>query len=103
SNSHVTLLQSSVGICACLLLQFAFRLPHAAVDLSRRNHWPGPIMVEEPSSDQGPVLVTVQYVIDPAKVSEFLNALYRYERVRRRDGATRWGIFYDTETSGVYL
>ena len=74
-----------------------------AVDLSPWNHWPGPIMVEEPSSDQGPVLVTVQYVIDPAKVSEFLNALYRYERVRRRDGATRWGIFYDTETSGVYL
>lgn len=60
-------------------------------------------MFEEPSPDQGPVLVTVQYVIDPTMASEFLNQIYKYQRVRRRDGATRWGVFFDTEHPGVYL
>jgi hypothetical protein len=60
-------------------------------------------MFEEHEADLGPVLVTVRYVIDPLKAPEFLNEIYRYQRIRRRDGATRWGIFYDTESPNVYL
>ena len=52
---------------------------------------------------QGPVLVTVQYVIDPAKASEFLHQIYKYQRVRRRDGATSWGVFVDTKAPDTYL
>jgi len=29
--------------------------------------------------------------------------MYRYQRIRRRDGATRWGIFYDVQSTHVYL
>jgi len=103
TSPHVTLLTSSMGIGACLLLQFAFPLPNTAVDLSTWNHWAKPIMFEEPAPDLGPVLVTVRYVVDPAKASEFLDEIHRYQRVRRRDGATRWGVFYDTEAPNVYL
>jgi MFS family permease len=103
TNLHRTLLISSIGIGACLLLQFAFPLPNTAVDLSTWNHWAKPAIFEEPVPDLGPVLVTVRYVVDPAKAAEFLDNIYRYQRVRRRDGATRWGIFYDTEAPGVYL
>jgi hypothetical protein len=60
-------------------------------------------MLEEPAPDQGPVLVTVKYVIDPAKAPAFLREIYKYQRVRRRDGATRWGVFSDTESPDVYL
>jgi hypothetical protein len=42
-------------------------------------------------------------VIDPEKAPGFLDEMYRYQRVRRRDGAARWGIFYDTEHPNVYL
>ena len=38
-----------------------------------------------------------------AKIPEFLDALHDYQRIRQRDGATRWGVFYDTETPGLYL
>jgi hypothetical protein len=31
------------------------------------------------------------------------NAMHQYERVRRRDGASRWGIFHDTEVADRYL
>jgi hypothetical protein len=60
-------------------------------------------MLEEPDPEQGPVLVTVKYLIDPAKAPEFLNLAYRLQRIRRRDGAIRWGIFSDTEAPNVYL
>jgi len=60
-------------------------------------------MHEEPEPEEGPVLVTIRYVIDPTNAGEFLNQLHKYERVRRRDGATRWGVFSDLEARGVYL
>lgn len=102
-NVRFALLLSSVGLGASLLLQFFFRLPSAAVDLSTWNHWRRPSMFEEHAPDLGPVLVTVKYVIDPTKAPEFLEEIYKYQRVRRRDGASRWAIFYDTEAPHVYL
>jgi hypothetical protein len=84
-------------------LQIPWRLPNTSADLSSWNHWSVPKLFEEPAPDLGPVLVTVRYVVDPAKAPEFLKEIYRYERVRRRDGATRWGIFYDTQAPNVYL
>jgi hypothetical protein len=103
TNVHMTLAIAGVGTGACLLLGPLFRLPNTAVDLSTWNHWVKPTMMQEPAPDEGPVLVTVKYVIDPAKAPEFLHEIHKYERVRRRDGATRWGIFFDTEAPDVYL
>lgn len=60
-------------------------------------------MFEEHAGDLGPVLVTVKYVVDPAKAADFLNEIYRYQRIRRRDGATRWGIFFDANAPHTYL
>jgi hypothetical protein len=33
----------------------------------------------------------------------FLQAIHRYERIRRRDGEYRWGVFRDIEISNRYL
>jgi MFS family permease len=103
TNVHLTLVFASIGTGACLLLAPLLRLPNTNVDLSIWNHWVKPTMIQEPAPDQGPVLVTVKYVIDPAKATEFLRLISRYQRVRRRDGATSWGIFVDTEALDTYL
>ncbi len=103
TNVHAALAVAGIGTGACILLQFLFRLPNTAVDLSSWNHWHRPAMHEEPGPDQGPVLVTIKYVIDPKKAPEFLDEIHKYERVRRRDGATRWGVFSDIEVPDVYL
>ena len=100
---HATLAAASIGTAACLLLRPWFRLPDTKLDLSIWNHWVKPAMIEEPAPDQGPVLVTVKYVIDPAKAPEFLHQIHNYERIRRRDGAISWGIFVDTEAPNTYL
>jgi hypothetical protein len=60
-------------------------------------------IASQPEPDEGPVLVTIEYRVDPGKVAEFLDALHDYERIRRRDGAVRWGVYYDAEDPGVYL
>jgi len=103
SSSRVALLASGVGIGALVLLQFPLRLPNLSVDLSPWNHWQNPRLFEEPDPDVGPVLVTVRYVIDPQKAPSFIEEMHRYQRIRRRDGATRWGIYYDTERANAYL
>jgi hypothetical protein len=53
--------------------------------------------------ESGPVLVTVEYVVNREHASGFLKAMHRYARVRRRDGASRWAIYRDTEHPDVYL
>jgi MFS family permease len=93
----------AAGGTAALVLQPLLRLPSAKADLTPWNHWLRPTMFEEPAPEDGPVLVTVKYVIDPAKLHDFLRDIHRYARVRRRDGATEWGIFADTENPNVYL
>jgi MFS family permease len=103
TNSHITLLYSACGIGACILLQFPFRLPDYGSALDVWDHWGKPAMAVATSPDQGPVLVTVEYSIDPRKASDFLHAMYKYQRVRRRDGAKRWGIYYDPALPGRYL
>jgi hypothetical protein len=35
--------------------------------------------------------------------AEFVQAINGYARIRRRDGAYRWGIFRDTETADRFL
>jgi hypothetical protein len=71
--------------------------------LSSWNHWGTPALFAEPEPDQGPILVTIEYIIDPKTAPQFLALIYKYQRIHRRDGATRWAVFYDSETPNRYL
>jgi hypothetical protein len=45
----------------------------------------------------------VEYHIELERVEEFLLAMKDLERVLRRDGATRWGLFADPAEPGRYF
>jgi hypothetical protein len=81
------------------------KLPDSTADLSPWNHWRMPVVVGEVGADlaQGPVLVTIEYAVISKKEAEFVEAMSEYGRMRRRDGAYRWGIFRDTEVANRYL
>ena len=49
------------------------------------------------------MLVTVEYHVNAEHAEAFLQAMQQYGRVRRRDGASRWGIFRDPEHADRYL
>lgn len=102
-GTHFSLLAAAIGTAASPLLILISRLPDAAADLSPWDHWRKPILVEPAEPDQGPVLVTVEYEIEATNSDEFLAALEKFSRVRRRDGASRWGVYYDSEHPNHYV
>jgi MFS family permease len=72
-------------------------------DLSPAGVWSYPEVGVEPRPDDGPVLVTMEYQIDPADAEPFVRAMQELGRIRRRDGAYRWGLYGDLERPGAYL
>lgn len=73
------------------------------LDLNPSLHWTEPNPVSEIHPEHGPVLVTVEYLIDPERAEEFADAMRDFERILRRNGATRWGLFADPARPGRYL
>jgi MFS family permease len=102
---ETALLWAGLGTITTTALGLVARLPDMTADVSPWNHWRVPAIVKDvaPRLEQGPVLVTIEYLVHPQNAKEFLRAIHRYERVRRRDGASRWGIFRDLEHADVYL
>jgi MFS family permease len=72
----------------------------AALDLTPSMHWRTPVFVHPIEDDQGPILLTVEYVIDPKDIKPFLALLHEIGLERKRDGAYAWGAFEDTQASG---
>jgi MFS family permease len=100
-----TFLLAGVGTVATIALTAVGKLPDTAVDTTPWNHWRMPAIVDAvtPAPQQGPVLVSVRYRVVLKEVDAFLRAMQTYGRIRRRDGATWWGIFHDLEDADVYL
>ena len=98
------LLASGLATVLASGLALLAKLPDSTGDLSPWNHWRAPVVVSEHGDiHQGPVLVTVAYSVIPERRAQFVEAVHRYERIRRRDGAYSWGIFRDTEAGDQYV
>jgi MFS family permease len=89
-----------VGLAAAWF--FPLRISEG-LDLEPSLHWPDPVFVEEPNPSDGPVLVTVDYEIDPERASEFVAAMEGMKRIMKRDGAVRWGLFVDPAKPSSYF
>jgi hypothetical protein len=102
---QTALLWAGIGMIGTTVLALFAKLPDATSDLSPWNHWRVPAVIKDvaPELERGPVLVTVEYAVAPERKEEFVEAMHQYERVRRRDGASRWGIFHDTQNGDRYL
>lgn len=71
-----------------------------SVDLSPSLVWPTPLGADQVGRERGPVMVTIEYRIDPARSAEFARALQQVRTIRRRDGAFMWELFADVEQPG---
>jgi hypothetical protein len=102
---HVALVGAGAGIILSVMLGRFAKLPDTTIDPSPWNHWRMPVIPAnaQPDLDDGPVLVTAEYTVAREHASEFLDAMYEYGRVRRRDGAYQWGIFRDIEKADRYI
>jgi len=99
------LICAGLGTIASTGMVLFAKLPDSTLDLTPWNNWRMPVVVNADKSDlrQGPVLVTIEYHVIPERKADFVETIHQYERVRRRDGASQWGIFYDTEAGDRYV
>ncbi len=98
ASTSKSLLVASAGML--LTLPFALRfhlLRGTPPDLTPYQlNRPGPQVAIEPSHEDGPVLVTIEYRIREEDYQEFTRAIHQLRTVRMRDGAIRWGVYRDT-------
>jgi quinol monooxygenase YgiN len=100
----VALVVAAAGACLAIPLTWRWKLQTGVnVDFSPSMHWPDPVTTRMIEPDRGPVLVTIEYRIDPKRRDEFLRALAEYSDARRRDGAYDWGIFEDPAEEGRFI
>jgi hypothetical protein len=96
------LLWAGVGAILTTVLALLLRLPDVSLDLTPWNHWRIPV-VDAEVDFEGPVLVAIDYDVAPERVTDFIETMHEYGRIRRRDGASRWGICRDLENPNRYL
>ena len=101
----VALLIAGAGTVAAMLLRFVAPMPSVDVDVTEWIHWREPARIADLGYDvnDGPVLVSIEYQVVPERATAFVQAAHRLGRMRRRDGASRWGLFRDTDAPDLYI
>jgi MFS family permease len=72
-------------------------------DVTPAPRWPDPELLRPLAHDRGPVLVTVEYEVEPADAAAFAEAMHALRPIRLRDGALRWGLWADAAAPGRFL
>ncbi|QEY26654.1 MFS transporter [Neisseria zalophi] len=99
----MTLIVGAVLLIVVALMAHRVKLPKGEDDLSPSNHWDIPLTVTPVAHDRGPVLVQIEYRIDPEEREAFLETIKMLSAERRRDGAYQWGVSEDTSDTSLML
>jgi len=92
---------AAAGAALAVLLTWRWRLQAGSgPDLTPSMSWPTPVVNARIDGDSGPVLVMVEYMINPKDREAFLDAAASLSHERGRDGAFAWGIFEDVASPG---
>jgi MFS family permease len=95
---------AATGMVIAIGLTWKFRLVGGhAPNFTPAMDWPAPLIAETPEPDSGPVMVTIEYRVDPATRAEFVAAMRDVREMRRRNGAFFWALFHDSADPARYL
>ncbi len=93
----------ALAVALTLLLRLRWPLRFVSeLDLSPSPMF-APEMRLEPEDTSGPVFVTLTYDVRAGADDEFLAALGRVRRARRRTGAVQWAVYRDAEQPNRYI
>jgi len=95
---------AALGMVAAVVLTWRFKLGHHEVlDFRPSMDWATPVLAEVPEPDSGPVMVTIEYRVQPDKRAEFVAAMQAVREMRRRNGAYFWELFHESADPARYL
>ena len=99
-----TLTVAAAGMLVAIALTWKVKLGrHQVLDFTPSMDWAAPVLAENPEPDSGPVMVTIEYRVDPAKRAEFVAAMQDVREMRRRNGAYFWELFHDSADPAHYV
>jgi len=100
----IALTAAAVGAALAMALTWRWKLETgAALDLAPSMRWVAPVFVQRPEDDEGPILMIVDYRIDPKDSAEFLALMQEIGHERMRDGAYAWNIYHDPDDPGRFV
>lgn len=105
ATSIGTALLSAMGLGLLALILTARLKLHRDEDegLLPAEPIPDPNVALPVEQGQGPVKISISYVIAPANADAFTKAMRDVRRMRLRNGAVGWGLYQDAENPEVFL
>ncbi len=95
---------AALGAVLAIGLTWRFKLGHHEVlDFRPSLDWAAPVLAETPEPDSGPVMVSIEYRVQPDKRTEFIAAMHGVREMRRRNGAYFWELFHDSAEPTRYI
>jgi len=92
------------GMVLAIGLTWRYKLGHHQVlDFTPSLDWAAPVLAETPEPDSGPVMVTIEYRVQPARRAEFVTAMQAVREMRRRNGAYFWELLHDSADPARYM
>ena len=90
------LILAAILQAAAVIVALPFRLADLeTLDLSPLRAFTAPDTEVPVDARSGPVVITIDYIIDPADEVAFLTVMAERRRIRRRDGARHWHLLRD--------
>ncbi len=104
SSMELALQMGGVGLVLGLFLMRRFNLASAeSANVSNSGADSRIEVVLTPHHEHGPVQVNVEYVIEKERAKQFVAAMTRLEKLRRRNGASEWHLLIDLTRPGTYI
>lgn len=97
---------AAAGLLIGLPAAKRFRIPSgriANLSSARGLNRSDPTVLIELRPEDGPVLIAVEYNIDPRDEVEFIEAIECLRPIRLRDGAMRWALYHDAANPERYV
>ena len=94
---------AATGIALWLLAGSLHTTPAEQHDLTPARILKEPVPAFPVEHQMGPVMVTVDYQIDPLRAAEFTSVMRESRANRLQMGALSWGLFHDTSKPGHYI
>jgi len=104
TSVRMSLALASALAIACLAITQRFKVEAGVVEDLTPAQFARPAGTDiELDPHEGPVLITVEYQIDPARTAEFLAMMQESRRNRLRHGMLSWGLFRDPADPARYI
>ena len=98
------LLTGAVVLVAVMMLGLVLPLPQVEeLNLDPLSQWTEPETAVPLEPRSGPVVITIEYRIEPPNIVAFLAAMTERRRIRRRDGANGWTLLRDLHDPELWI